>query len=154
MGQRNWIGQRRRPLTVGCSHTRTVMTITAGLQRVACEDCGRVTIGYAGDGAVWRDIPAQAPQTQASEQSPTPAEPKPPRCATCGAVAIFLTPSGIACSTHAWEAATAQEFLGDGFWIPRLIDATRFRRLLNDLDSGEGSVVDLTWKDSDDPSGP
>jgi hypothetical protein len=46
-------------------------------------------------------------------------------CSECGSTAIYYTPSGIACSYHAWEWASEQEATGVDFWIPILIDRTR-----------------------------
>jgi hypothetical protein len=56
---------------------------------------------------------------------PTPAEPKrTPVCKRCREEAYFITPWGLACSDHAWEAASRQDPLSGEFWIPLLIDRT------------------------------
>ena len=47
-----------------------------------------------------------------------------PACRECGSTAKFYTPLGVACSYHAWEAASDQEDLEGEFWIPILIDRT------------------------------
>lgn len=46
-------------------------------------------------------------------------------CGACGSTAIYYTPSGLACSYHAWEAASEQEATGVDFWIPILIERPR-----------------------------
>jgi hypothetical protein len=46
-------------------------------------------------------------------------------CGDCGSTAIYYTPSGLACSYHAWEAASMQEGTGVDFWIPIMIERTR-----------------------------
>lgn len=47
------------------------------------------------------------------------------QCGECGSTALYYTPEGLACSYHAWEAASEQEGKGEEFWIPILIDRSK-----------------------------
>lgn len=120
-----------------CEHQHTVTTITAGLARTVCEACGKVSIRYEGAGAFWPEgrktvvggsaastasgaEPEAAPQPSSSA---SPARPqKKPVCTRCEAAAVYITPWGLACGNHAWEAASMQDPHSDDFWIPLLVD--------------------------------
>ena len=105
----------------GCDHPHSVTTFIAGLARSVCETCGHVSIRYLGEGAHWPD---ESPDLSAEPVS-TPTESKRiPVCKRCGEEAYFITPWGLACSDHAWEAASRQDPLSGEFWIPLLIDRT------------------------------
>lgn len=38
--------RKRRRLGSNCTHDATVTTVTAGIERIVCEECGYVRIGY------------------------------------------------------------------------------------------------------------
>ena len=104
----------------GCGHPHSVTTFIAGLARSVCEACGHVSIRYLGEGAHWpEDSSDSSPDAGvASETKRTPA------CKRCRNEAYFITPWGLACHDHAWEAASRQDPLSGEFWIPLLIDRT------------------------------
>jgi hypothetical protein len=49
-------------------------------------------------------------------------ETKQRRCTACEFPAVFMTPYGVACSKHAWIAASKQDSMEGDFWSPILID--------------------------------
>lgn len=105
----------------GCEHPRSVTTFIAGLARSVCESCGNVSIRYLGEGAHWPDGSSDRERDPGS----TPTEVKrTPVCKRCHEEAYFITPWGLACHDHAWEAASRQDPLSGEFWIPLLIDRT------------------------------
>lgn len=136
MGQRDWASYVGRPQTAGCDHPHTTSTTTAGLERIVCELCGHVSIRYQGETVrIWQGAPVPGSTPHESSESdkgpdlvvdlttkPTVALRS---CSECGSTAIYYTPTGLACSYHAWEAASAQEATGVEFWIPILIEKTR-----------------------------
>lgn len=103
-----------------CEHTHTVTTFIAGLARTVCETCGKVSIRYLGEGAHWPEDQSgpfeDGDRPTKRERVATPA------CKRCHRDAYFITPWGLACSDHAWEAASRQDPLAGDFWIPLLID--------------------------------
>lgn len=116
-----------------CGHTHTVTTFIAGLARTVCESCGNVSIRYLGEGASWPEMqsedyrdttaPGGGEETAVTDgESPSTSPPRKPACKRCRASAYFITPWGLACSDHAWEAASRQDALSGDFWIPLLID--------------------------------
>lgn len=108
-----------------CEHEHTITTVTAGLARTACEQCGMVSISYAGAGAVWSGPAERAADLRAKANSPRPdpvSRPRPRFCSQCDAEAVYISPTGLGCSEHAWEAASRQESFATDFWIPLLID--------------------------------
>ena len=119
------------PPTSDCEHPHTTSTITAGLERVVCESCGHVSIRYQEDTVrIWQEAPT--PSTQVSD-GPDVAIDLTTRpsvtlkaCGDCGSTALYYTPKGLACSYHAWEAASEQEATGQEFWIPILIDRSAY----------------------------
>lgn len=136
MGQRDWAGYVGREQTADCDHPHTTSTTTAGLERIVCELCGHVSIRYQGETVrIWQRAPVPNSTTQESshlDEGPDlvidlTAEPRVTlkSCSECGSTAIYYTPTGLACSYHAWEAASAQEATGVEFWIPILIEQSR-----------------------------
>lgn len=127
-----------------CEHLHTITTITAGLARTVCEECGRVSISYERAGALWPDGPeaqayaghegpedlseipyvSESLDSSAASETARPPRPKAPICSRCSVTAVYLTPWGLACGDHAWEAASLQDPLSDTFWIPLLVDRT------------------------------
>lgn len=101
-----------------CEHTRTVTTFIAGLARTVCESCGNVSIRYLGEAASKPTVRPMDPPMPPMRASGTPL------CKRCGDEAFFITPWGLACTDHAWEAASRQDPLSGDFWIPLLIDRT------------------------------
>lgn len=105
----------------GCEHPHCVTTFIAGLARSVCETCGDVSIRYLGEGAHW----PEASSTSTPEDGPGRPQTKPtPLCKRCHEEAYFITPWGLACPDHAWDAASRQDPLAGEFWIPLLIDRT------------------------------
>lgn len=102
-----------------CEHTHTVTTFIAGLARTVCEACGKVSIRYLGEGAHWPED--TSPDSQEAGVSAERSRAN-PRCKRCHMDAYFITPWGLACADHAWEAASRQDPLAGDFWIPLLID--------------------------------
>ncbi len=111
------------PSAETCDHKVTTRTITAGLERLVCEACAHVSLRYHDQGAFWPDSPSEnvVDLTEASKQ-------KQPRCTACESPAVFLTPYGVACSKHAWIAASKQDSMEGDFWIPLLIDRSGANR--------------------------
>lgn len=105
-----------------CGHTHTVTTFIAGLARTVCESCGKVSIRYLGEGAHWPED--QSGTFEDSDQPVIAERAAAPACKRCHRAAYFITPWGLACSDHAWEAASRQDPLAGDFWIPLLIDRT------------------------------
>lgn len=124
MSQMGWEpSAESRQRADGCEHAHTVTTFIAGLARSVCESCGNVSIRYLGEGAHWPE--GQSPGPGASVDSEPPAKPKAaPTCKRCREDAYFITPWGLACHDHAWDAASRQDPLSGEFWIPLLIDRT------------------------------
>ena len=128
MGQRDSASYMRRPQIPECDHPHTTSTITAGLERVVCEACGHVSIRYQADTVrIWQEAPT--PSTDDGDAGPdlvidltTRPSVTLKACGDCGSTALYYTPKGLACSYHAWEAASEQEATGQEFWIPILID--------------------------------
>ena len=117
----------RQPHTPECDHSHTTSTIIAGLERVVCEVCGHVSIRYQEDTVrIWQE--AVPPNTHDGEvpdlaiDLTTRPSVTLKTCGDCGSTALYYTPTGMACSYHAWEAASEQEGSGQEFWIPILID--------------------------------
>ena len=98
---------RRGNFTRACEHTHTVTTFIAGLARSVCESCGKVSIRYLGEGAHWPEGHSGdgAPFVESQERSITRRS-QTPACKRCNGQAFFITPWGLACSDHAWEAAS------------------------------------------------
>lgn len=119
-----------------CAHEDTVTTFIAGLARTVCETCGKVSIRHLGQppasfespapeaGETSRDSPAYSASGAAESLGghEIVAQYRKPSCKRCAADAFFITPWGLACGDHAWEAASKQDPLAGDFWIPLLID--------------------------------
>ena len=116
--EQNVSGSRR---VEGCDHPHSVTTFIAGLARSVCEGCGNVSIRYLGEGAHWPDG-SSAPTSEV--EAATSQSKRTPVCKRCQGEAFFITPWGLACHDHAWEAASRQDPLSGEFWIPLLIDRT------------------------------
>lgn len=117
----------REKKTDRCEHTHSVTTFVAGLARSVCESCGKVSIRYLGEGASWPEMHPNEHQDTGVDTAPAApatdiAKRSSPMCKRCQADAYFITPWGLACSEHAWEAASRQDPLSGEFWIPLLID--------------------------------
>lgn len=41
---------QRRPRIADCAHEQRTITVTAGIERASCEDCGHVRMQFAYDG--------------------------------------------------------------------------------------------------------
>lgn len=108
-------GFKGRPFLGWCSHQAEMSTVTAGLERVVCERCGRVRLRYLGSTVkVYPDL--EDPGTSdSSVELPT-------ECQVCGEKATFRIPNGVACLRHAWAEATRQSDLGFDLWAPIRID--------------------------------
>lgn len=123
----------REKKTDSCGHTHTVTTFVAGLARSVCESCGKVSIRYLGEGAFFPDLHPNGDGETTDEPAPATAvtditkRPN-PICKRCEADAYFITPWGLACGEHAWEAASRQDPLSGDFWIPLLIDRSDIPR--------------------------
>jgi hypothetical protein len=103
-----------------CSHTNVLSTVTAGLERVVCEDCGQVSVRYVADSV--KIFPDEADLTVGRPSGPAPETTRRRVCGKCDAPAVFMIPRGLACGEHAWAAASRQDALGQELWIPIRID--------------------------------
>jgi hypothetical protein len=128
VGQRDWTNSVRRVSSEKCDHSVTSSTVTAGLERIVCEACSHVSLRYRDRGTFWPDSPTELkpppepdPVEILVDLTEIP-EPKQHRCTACKSEAIFLTPYGVACSKHAWIAASKQDSFDAEVWIPLLID--------------------------------
>lgn len=124
-----------------CAHADTVTTFIAGLARTVCETCGNVGIRHLGQPLpssesaapeveeTSGDLPgSSAGRVEEPVGHVAAAQPRNTSCKRCEADALFITPWGLACGDHAWEAASKQDALSGDFWIPLLIDRTNLPR--------------------------
>lgn len=126
MGDSNRIGSRRRAQSETCPHDVTTSTITAGMRRIVCEKCAHVSVEFVE--ATVRVFPERDDvEIDLTATDPAPRRTAPRRCFSCGGRAVFLTPEGLACPPHAWEAASIQEAIGEDIWIPIRIERTARR---------------------------
>jgi len=104
-----------------CSHGTTITTITAGLAREVCETCGRVRLQYVERAVqIYPTAPRRMePIRQTSE--PTTANGQ-RRCRLCSQPAVFMTPDGMSCDEHAWQAAARTNWDDADPWVPIRID--------------------------------
>jgi len=118
-------GRLRHRRKVGCRHSETLTTVTAGLARTVCETCGHVSVRYIEETVqlypvvIRRDpLPVQSDGTSRRGR----------KCALCSQRAMFFTPEGIVCSEHAWQAA-AKSSWGGGVdpWVPIPLDTSSLR---------------------------
>jgi hypothetical protein len=107
-----------------CDHKVTTRTVTAGIERTVCENCGHVSLRYHDQGAF---LPVK-PSGDVVDLTEAPSQkPETRQCTACEAPPVFLTPYGVACNKHAWIAASKQDSQADEIWIPLLIDRTAKR---------------------------
>ena len=117
-----------KPLSKTCDHPVTTSTVTAGLERIVCETCAHVSLRYRSEGASWPDDPTVEMSPREKDRTETVVdltvtpETKQHRCTACKSPAVFITPYGVACSKHAWIAASKQDSMEGDFWSPLLID--------------------------------
>ena len=88
-----------------CRHSDTITTVTAGLERTACESCGHVSVQFI------ESTVRLYPNAEIPTRSPR-------LCGYCDQLAVFLIPGGVACSQHAWVAAAEEQTMGSEPWIP------------------------------------
>ena len=125
MGQPDEAGFAAQPRVSECSHPEVISTVTAGIERVVCQMCHHVSIRYLGATVrIWPEAPVPSEESDPDMviDLATKARVMKKTCGSCGSTARYYTPSGLACSVHAWEAASAQEGMGPDFWIPLLIE--------------------------------
>lgn len=125
MGQRDEAGFAAQPRASECSHSEAISTVTAGLERTVCQRCHHVGIRYLGATVrIWPEAPVPSEDLDPNVVIDLTTQPRATKqaCGSCGSTAKYYTPEGLACSVHAWQAASAQEGLGPDFWIPLLIE--------------------------------
>ncbi|MCI0678166.1 MAG: hypothetical protein L0Z63_03880 [Actinobacteria bacterium] len=114
----DWSGFWGRPQVGMCAHKNSITTVTAGLERSVCEDCGHVSVRFVAETVKifpdYQDLTARVETSLESERQPM--------CGKCDTPAVFLIPRGLACAEHAWAAASRQDALGQELWIPIRID--------------------------------
>ena len=103
-----------------CDHKNTISTITAGMERVVCEACGHVSVRFIATAVrIYPDVGDTA--VPESEEDPQQGDLS-TGCHRCGGPVQFMTPSGLACTEHAWKEASKQQIMGSEPWIPIRID--------------------------------
>lgn len=130
--------KRRRNLW-GCKHSSTITTITAGLAREVCEQCGNVKMSYVGE-AVRVDPGNGVGETEVARLEIDEAATVSPDvisyeaivifeetsrllpCGLCSQAALFVIPDGLRCDEHAWQAAARLDWEGEDPWVPIRID--------------------------------
>lgn len=111
-----------------CDHPLTTSTVTAGLERLVCDECAHVSLRYQDEGAFWPNDPMVETAPREEDRTDTVVdltdtpETKQHRCTACELPAVFMTPYGVACNKHAWIAASKQDSMDSDFWSPILID--------------------------------
>jgi hypothetical protein len=115
----DWSGFWGRPRVGMCGHKKVISTLTAGLERSVCEDCGHVSVKFVSDTVKifpdFDDLASRVETSAATERQPL--------CGKCDSPAVFMIPRGLACAEHAWAAAARQDALGQELWIPIRIDS-------------------------------
>lgn len=105
----------------GCSHDATITTITAGLAREVCELCAHVSVRYVESAVrLIPEIEAVASDTAIFEARITFERVE--GCRTCAQPARYLTPAGLSCEEHAWQAAARLDWEATDPWVPIPID--------------------------------
>lgn len=151
MKQQDGARRAKGPQIAECSHDDVLTTVTAGLERTVCEKCSHVQIRFVSESVqlfpTVEDLGSSKSVHEEEVVAPrdVQAVERRHRCVVCESDAIFITPFGMACSAHAWDAASDQESDEEDLWIPLLIDRPNARRMMNDMDNGEGEIIDLTW---------
>ena len=104
-----------------CKHASTISTITAGLERVVCENCGHVSVRYIEETVrIYPDLDDTAVPESPSARALF--ESRIGGCGWCSNPVEFLIPGGLACAQHAWKEASRQQVMGSEPWIPISID--------------------------------
>ncbi len=125
MGDGDAAGRDGKQPAQACWHSVTTSTVIAGIKRVVCETCGHVSVQYAERSVQGRPERDEG-ETGSTSRLLRQRSSVPRKCHNCGARATFITPEGLACPAHAWEAASEQEATGSGVWIPiRIGEAAR-----------------------------
>ena len=104
-----------------CGHPVTSSTVIAGMRRVVCEACGHVSVEYVSDTV--RLFPAPDVEVDLTGGSVGAFRAGQRKCFRCRGKALFITPLGLGCTAHAWEAAAEQEAMGRDLWIPIRIES-------------------------------
>ena len=104
-----------------CAHPVTSSTVIAGMRRVVCEACGHVSVEYVSDTV--RLVAGPDVEVDLTGGVAGSARRGPRTCFRCRGKALFITPLGLGCTAHAWEAAAEQEAMGRDLWIPIRIDS-------------------------------
>ena len=125
---------RQRGSGEECQHSNAVSTEWAGLARMACENCGHVSVSYSQEAVSIVSRHMSKALQDVSESAPAADDPESTmpkyECSTCGARAIFMIPGGFACEAHSWQAASEQDPSEADFWIPiRVARQLRQRRV-------------------------
>lgn len=135
---------RRRRSFWGCRHSSTVTTITAGMAREVCEECGDVSVRFV-DSAVrlhqdidesWASPDLAGPQLEVEHREPIAFEARVIfeessrflECRLCSQPAAFTIPDGLMCDEHAWQAAARIDWDTVDPWVPIRIDRSTERR--------------------------
>lgn len=135
---------RRRRSFWGCGHSSTVTTITAGMAREVCEECGDVSVRFV-DSAVrlHQDLDQSRASSDLGGPQPEPEHREPIAfearvifeeasrflgCRLCSQPAVFTIPDGLRCDEHAWQAAARIDWDAVDPWVPIRIDRSTERR--------------------------
>ena len=109
-----------------CSHSSTLTTITAGMARVVCESCGRVSVHYVESAVqIFPDVERVFPGTvsrMAPDEATRGAASRYRKCRLCAQSAAFMVPDGLMCDEHAWQAAARLDWEESDPWVPIRID--------------------------------
>jgi len=116
---------------VGCSHSATVTTITAGLAREVCETCAHVSLRFVESAVqLFPDLGRRIIQVAGARPDEDdvaagidPAE-RYRRCHLCSQPAVFEIPDGMMCDEHAWQAAARLNWEVTDPWVPIRIDTS------------------------------
>jgi hypothetical protein len=110
---------------LGCSHSSTITTITAGLAREVCETCAHVSLHYVESAVQLRpplaavaDEPVRIFEARVTIEE----TPRYRRCRLCAQPAVFMIPDGMMCDEHAWQAAARLSWDDSDPWVPIRID--------------------------------
>ena len=103
-----------------CAHPVTSSSVIAGMRRIVCEACGHVSVEYVSDTV--RLLPAADVEVDLTGAAASIRRGH-RQCFRCRGRALFITPLGVGCTAHAWEAAAEQEAMGRDLWIPIRIDS-------------------------------
>ncbi len=105
-----------------CAHPVTSSSLIAGMRRIVCEVCGHVSVEYVSSTVrLFTDDEYDEYVVDLSAGDRT-SKREPRKCFRCRGKALFITPVGLGCTAHAWEAAAEQEAMGRDLWIPIRIE--------------------------------